>query len=93
MLPIAPSWPSAITHGSAVIGSSEGWPSVVAPPWADSDDRQPLEALTAALHQKVFADKGYLSKPLLLRLWQHRTTQCPECCELTFQPVPAAAPR
>ena len=43
---------------------------MVAPPWADSDDRQPLEALTAALHQKVFADKGYLSKPLLLRLWQ-----------------------
>lgn len=23
----------------------------------------------------------------------NRTTQCPECCELTFQPVPAAAPR
>ena len=25
-----------------------------------TDDRKPLEALTAALHGKVFADKGYL---------------------------------
>ncbi|SAY40014.1 transposase [Candidatus Synechococcus spongiarum] len=37
---------------------------------SSSDDRQPLEALTAALQGKVFADKGYLSKSLLLRLWQ-----------------------
>ena len=35
------------------------------------DDRQPLEAMSAALQGKVFADKGYLSKSLLLRLWQH----------------------
>ena len=37
-----------------------------------SDDRKPLEAITAALKLKgkVFADKGYLSKPLLMRLWQ-----------------------
>ena len=34
------------------------------------DDRKPLEALTAALQGKVFADKGYLSKALLERLWQ-----------------------
>ena len=34
------------------------------------DDRKPLEAMTAALHGKVFADKGYLSKALLERLWQ-----------------------
>ena len=34
------------------------------------DDRQPLEAMSAALQGKVFADKGYLSKSLLLRLWQ-----------------------
>ena len=41
-------------------------------PWAGSckDDRKPLEALTAALQGKVFADKGYLSKTLLERLWQ-----------------------
>ena len=35
-----------------------------------SDDRKPLEAMSAALAGKVFADKGYLSKSLLLRLWQ-----------------------
>ena len=35
-----------------------------------SDDRKPLEALTTALEGKVFADKGYLSKSLLERLWQ-----------------------
>ena len=34
------------------------------------DDRQPLEAMSVALRGKVFADKGYLSKSLLLRLWQ-----------------------
>ena len=34
------------------------------------DDRKPLEALTAALQGKVFADKGYLSKALLERLGQ-----------------------
>ena len=34
------------------------------------DERKPLEALTAALQGKVFADKGYLSKTLLERLWQ-----------------------
>ena len=34
------------------------------------DDLKPLEAMTAALHGKVFADKGYLSKALLERLWQ-----------------------
>ena len=36
----------------------------------NTDDRQPLEAMSAALQGKVFADKGYLSKSLLLRLWQ-----------------------
>ena len=35
-----------------------------------SDDRQPLEALTTALQGKVFADRGYLSRSLLERLWQ-----------------------
>ena len=35
-----------------------------------SDDRQLLEAMSAALAGKVFADKGYLSKSLLLRLRQ-----------------------
>ena len=35
-----------------------------------TDDRQPLEAMTAALQRKVFADKGYLSQALLERLWQ-----------------------
>ncbi|MXY63249.1 MAG: hypothetical protein F4Y87_07520 [Synechococcus sp. SB0665_bin_28] len=32
--------------------------------------RQLLEALTASLRGKVFADKSYLSKALLLRLWR-----------------------
>ena len=36
----------------------------------NTDDRQPLEAMSAALQGKVFADEGYLSKSLLLRLWQ-----------------------
>ena len=36
----------------------------------NTDDRQPFEALTATLRGKVFADKGYLSKALLLRLWR-----------------------
>ena len=36
----------------------------------NKDDRQPLEAMSAALQGKVFADKGYLSKSLLERLWQ-----------------------
>ncbi|MYJ09752.1 MAG: transposase [Gemmatimonadetes bacterium] len=35
-----------------------------------TDGRQPLEGLTAALQGKVFADKGYLSKALLARLWR-----------------------
>jgi len=35
-----------------------------------TDDGQPLEALTAALRGKVFADQGYLSQWLLVRLWQ-----------------------
>ena len=35
-----------------------------------SDDRKPLEVTAAALEGKVFADKGYLSKSLLMRLWQ-----------------------
>ena len=30
---------------------------------------KPLQGLTAALHGKVFADKGYLSQSLLERLW------------------------
>ena len=34
------------------------------------DDRNPLEAMTAALQGKIFADKGYLSQTLLERLWQ-----------------------
>ena len=34
-----------------------------------SDDRKPFEAMTAALEGKIFADKGYLFKSLLLRLW------------------------
>ena len=34
------------------------------------DDRKPLEALSAALQGKIFADKGYLSQALLERLWQ-----------------------
>ena len=34
------------------------------------DARQPLESLTAPLRGKVLADQGYLSKALLLRLWQ-----------------------
>ena len=41
------------------------------------DECQPLEALTASLRGKVFADQGYLSKALLLRFWQrdlHRVT-------------------
>ena len=33
-------------------------------------DRKPLEAMTAARHGKVFADKGYLSQSLLERLWR-----------------------
>ena len=71
-LPTAPSWQSAIMPASATTGFSGVWPSVVAVPWAGSckDDRKPLEALTAALQGKVFADKGYLSKALLERLWQ-----------------------
>ncbi|MXW12002.1 MAG: hypothetical protein F4Z73_03840 [Synechococcus sp. SB0668_bin_13] len=36
----------------------------------NTDGRQPPEALTAALHGKVFTDKGTLSKSLLARLWQ-----------------------
>ena len=36
----------------------------------NNDDRQPFEALTAALTGKVFADQGYLSQALLLRLWR-----------------------
>ena len=35
-----------------------------------ADDRKPLQALTAAVQGKVFADKGYLSQALLKRLWQ-----------------------
>ena len=34
------------------------------------DDRKPLEDMTAALQGKIFADKGYVSKWLLERLWQ-----------------------
>ena len=34
------------------------------------DDRKPLEDMTAALQGKIFADKGYVSKSLLERLWQ-----------------------
>ena len=45
---------------------------MVAVQWAGccKDDHKPLEALTAALQGKVFADKGYLSKALLEHLWQ-----------------------
>ena len=35
-----------------------------------ADDRKPLQALTAAVQGKVFADKGYLSQALLKRIWQ-----------------------
>ena len=35
-----------------------------------TDNRKPLEALTAALRGKAFADQGYLSKALLQRLWR-----------------------
>ena len=41
------------------------------------DGCKPLEALTASLGGKVFADQGYLCKALLLHLWQrgfHRVT-------------------
>ena len=34
------------------------------------DDRQPLEPMVSALRGKVFADKGYISKSLMKRLWQ-----------------------
>ena len=36
----------------------------------NKNDRKPLEAMTAALQGKIFADKGYLSQSLLERLWQ-----------------------
>ena len=36
----------------------------------NKDDRKPLEAMSAALQGKIFADKGYLSQSLLERLWQ-----------------------
>ena len=64
----------AVCHNARISRNrfSGVWPSVVAVPWAGSckDDRKPPEALTAALQGKVFADKGYLSKALLERLWQ-----------------------
>ena len=34
------------------------------------DDRQPLERMVSALRGKVFADKGYISKSPMKRLWQ-----------------------
>ena len=36
----------------------------------NKDGRKPLEAVSAALQGKIFADKGYLSQSLLERLWQ-----------------------
>ena len=36
----------------------------------NTDDRKPLEAMTAELEGKMFADKGYISKALFQRLWQ-----------------------
>ena len=42
-----------------------------------SDDRKPLEDMTAALQGKIFADKGYVSKSLLERLWQRAFTWSP----------------
>ena len=45
------------------------WPSnqVTA---GNMDDRQPFEALTAALTGKAFADQSHLSQALLLHLWR-----------------------
>ncbi|HBP53965.1 MAG TPA: IS982 family transposase [Synechococcus sp. UBA8638] len=36
----------------------------------NKDDRKPLDAMSAALQGKSFADKDYLSQSLLERLWQ-----------------------
>ena len=36
----------------------------------NKEDRKPLDAMSAALQGKIFADKGYLSQSLLERLWQ-----------------------
>ena len=36
----------------------------------NTDDRKPLEAMIAELEGKAFADKGYITKPLLQRLRQ-----------------------
>lgn len=36
----------------------------------NTDDRAPLEAMTAQLQGKLFADKGYISKSLFSRLWK-----------------------
>lgn len=36
----------------------------------NTDDRAPLEAMTAGLQGKLLADKGYISKKLFARLWK-----------------------
>ena len=36
----------------------------------NKDDRKPLDAMSASLQGKIFADKGYLSQSLLERLRQ-----------------------
>lgn len=36
----------------------------------NADDRQPVKAMAAGLKGKLYADKGYISKPLFADLWQ-----------------------
>jgi hypothetical protein len=36
----------------------------------NTDDRKPMKAMTAGLKGKLYADKGYISKPLFEDLWQ-----------------------
>jgi len=36
----------------------------------NTDDRKPFETMVAELEGKMFADKGYIPKPLFQRLWQ-----------------------
>ena len=36
----------------------------------NADDRKPVKAMTKGLKGKLYADKGYMSKPLFADLWQ-----------------------